>query len=49
MFVDDINISYHLLSEIQHVIDSVYQVIRENNIIKKNAQSVEKCRDCIIY
>lgn len=50
MFVDDININYELLSEIQNTISSLYRVVSENYLIKKNAQDILKnqCENRIV-
>lgn len=50
MFSHDIDINHRLLREVQNAVSSFYQSVRENYLIKKNAQDMleEQCANKVI-
>lgn len=49
MFADDIKINFQLLSEIQSTISSLYKVVNDNYLIKKNAHDMleDQCKNIV--
>lgn len=51
MYTDDININYEFLSEMQNAINCFYEVVSENDLVKKNAQRMfqNQCEEGIVF